>query len=36
VRSTDGDGNVQTEDRADPFPNGASGWMTQFITVADA
>lgn len=36
VRATDADGNVQTEDRADPFPNGASGWMSIFIDVADA
>ena len=36
VRATDADGNVQTEDRADPFPNGASGWMSIFIDVTDA
>lgn len=26
VRAVDGTGEVQTEQRADPFPNGASGW----------
>jgi DMSO/TMAO reductase YedYZ molybdopterin-dependent catalytic subunit len=36
VRSTDENGEVQTEDRTDPFPNGASGWMTQFVTVTEA
>jgi len=33
VRATDGDGVLQTEDRADPFPNGASGWMSIFVDV---
>jgi DMSO/TMAO reductase YedYZ molybdopterin-dependent catalytic subunit len=28
VRATAADGEVQTGDRADPFPNGASGWHT--------
>lgn len=28
VRATGQDGEQQTEDRADPFPNGASGWHT--------
>ena len=28
VRATATDGEVQTDDRADPFPNGASGWHT--------
>ena len=36
VRATDADGNVQTEERADPFPNGASGWMSIFVDVTDA
>jgi DMSO/TMAO reductase YedYZ molybdopterin-dependent catalytic subunit len=26
ARATDGEGEVQTEERAKPFPNGASGW----------
>ncbi|WP_420453189.1 molybdopterin-dependent oxidoreductase [Ilumatobacter sp.] len=26
TRAVDGDGNVQTEERADPLPDGASGW----------
>lgn len=34
VRATDGTGEVQTEDRADPFPNGASGWMSIFVDVS--
>ena len=34
VRATDGEGEVQTEERADPAPNGASGWHTvQFTAV---
>ncbi|MGI8873057.1 MAG: molybdopterin-dependent oxidoreductase [Egibacteraceae bacterium] len=33
VRATDGTGELQTEERAEPFPNGASGWMTLRITV---
>ena len=28
VRATDQNGEVQTEERAEPFPNGASGWHT--------
>ncbi len=36
VRATDADGNVQTDDRAEPFPNGASGWMSIFCDVKDA
>ena len=28
VRATATDGEVQTDDRADPFPDGASGWHT--------
>jgi DMSO/TMAO reductase YedYZ molybdopterin-dependent catalytic subunit len=31
VRATDGDGNLQTEGVADPFPSGATGW--HFVTV---
>ncbi|MCZ4326600.1 molybdopterin-dependent oxidoreductase [Brachybacterium paraconglomeratum] len=34
VRATDGEGEVQTEERADPVPNGASGWHTVQFTVA--
>ena len=33
VRSTDGTGEVQTEKRADPVPDGASGWQSVMITV---
>jgi hypothetical protein len=33
VRATDGTGELQTEQRADPFPNGASGWQTLLVTV---
>jgi len=28
VRATDQDGELQTEERVEPFPNGASGWHT--------
>lgn len=28
VRATDGEGELQTEERANPAPNGASGWHT--------
>ena len=31
---TDADGNLQTDQRAEPFPNGASGWMSIFVDVA--
>ena len=33
VRATDGEGEVQTEERANPAPNGASGWHRIDITV---
>ncbi len=33
VRATDGTGEVQTEARADPAPNGATGWHTVRVTV---
>ena len=36
VRATDANGVVQTQDRADPFPNGASGWMSIFVDVGEA
>jgi hypothetical protein len=35
VRATDGSGAVQTEKRAEPFPDGATGWMTVLVAVAD-
>ncbi|WP_344305604.1 molybdopterin-dependent oxidoreductase [Nocardioides bigeumensis] len=34
VRATTEDGEVQTEDRADPFPDGASGWQSIAVIVA--
>ena len=34
VRATDKDGNLQIEDRTEPFPNAATGWQTQRIRVA--
>jgi DMSO/TMAO reductase YedYZ molybdopterin-dependent catalytic subunit len=34
VRATTEDGEVQTEDRADPFPDGASGWQSIAVLVA--
>jgi DMSO/TMAO reductase YedYZ molybdopterin-dependent catalytic subunit len=33
VRATDGTGAVQTEDRADVVPDGASGWMSVVVLV---
>jgi len=33
VRATDGRGEVQTEQRADPVPDGASGWQSVMVTV---
>ena len=36
VRATDSNGQLQTDTRADPFPNGASGWMSIFVDVQDA
>ncbi|MDN6179071.1 MAG: Ig-like domain-containing protein, partial [Micrococcaceae bacterium] len=33
VRAIDADGTVQTEERADPVPNGASGWQRVQFTV---
>jgi hypothetical protein len=32
VRATDGDGNLQTESVADPFPSGATGWHYVNVT----
>ncbi len=34
ARATDGTGAVQTEQRADPFPNGASGWHSVVVSVS--
>ena len=34
VRATDGTGQVQTKDRADPFPGGASGWHSIVVLVS--
>jgi hypothetical protein len=34
VRATDGTGTVQTQARAEPFPDGASGWHTVAVSVA--
>jgi DMSO/TMAO reductase YedYZ molybdopterin-dependent catalytic subunit len=33
VRATDGTGEVQTDKRADPVPDGASGWQAVMVTV---
>lgn len=35
VRATDGTGEMQTEQRQPPFPNGATGWHRVVVTVAD-
>jgi DMSO/TMAO reductase YedYZ molybdopterin-dependent catalytic subunit len=34
VRATDGNGQLQTDERRPILPDGASGWVTQLITVA--
>jgi DMSO/TMAO reductase YedYZ molybdopterin-dependent catalytic subunit len=36
VRATDGTGAVQTEERADVVPDGASGWMSLVVLVDEA
>ncbi|MBA3338335.1 MAG: molybdopterin-dependent oxidoreductase [Geodermatophilaceae bacterium] len=36
VRSTDQAGELQTEERVDPFPNGATGWHNIVATVSDS
>ena len=33
ARATDGTGEVQTDQRADPVPDGASGWQSLMVTV---
>ncbi|MDP2292515.1 MAG: molybdopterin-dependent oxidoreductase [Actinomycetota bacterium] len=33
ARAVDADGELQTDQRAEPFPNGASGWMSIFVDV---
>lgn len=33
VRATDGTGQVQTDQRANPVPDGASGWQSVMVTV---
>lgn len=33
VRATDGTGEVQTDQRAEPVPDGASGWQSVMVTV---
>jgi DMSO/TMAO reductase YedYZ molybdopterin-dependent catalytic subunit len=33
VRATDGTGEVQTDDRSETLPDGASGWMSLVVTV---
>ena len=33
VRATDFDGTVQTQERAEPIPNGSSGWNSRTFTV---
>ena len=33
VRATDGDGALQTPDRAAPIPDGASGWHSIVVLV---
>ena len=33
VRAVDGRGEAQPELRAEPFPNGATGWHTVVVTI---
>jgi DMSO/TMAO reductase YedYZ molybdopterin-dependent catalytic subunit len=33
ARATDGNGDLQTDRRADPFPDGATGWHTVVVSV---
>jgi hypothetical protein len=33
ARATDGAGELQTDKRADPVPDGASGWQSLMVTV---
>ena len=33
VRATDGDGELQTQERSEILPDGASGWLTRLVTV---
>ncbi len=35
VRCTDGDGQLQREERDEPLPDGASGWQSLFVTVRE-
>jgi DMSO/TMAO reductase YedYZ molybdopterin-dependent catalytic subunit len=35
VRATDGTGQIQPEERVPPMPNGATGWHTVSVTVAE-
>ena len=35
VRATDGDGELQTDERVDPLPDGATGWHTIRLLVQD-
>ena len=35
VRATDGEGETQTDERADPEPNGATGWHSVSVRVED-
>ncbi|WP_082574876.1 molybdopterin-dependent oxidoreductase [Arthrobacter sp. Soil763] len=35
VRATDGTGELQTDQRADPVPDGASGWQSIMVTVEE-
>ena len=34
ARATDGDGELQTEARAEPLPDGASGWHSIVVLVS--
>ena len=35
VRCTDGDGQLQREERDEPLPDGASGWQSLLVTVRE-
>jgi DMSO/TMAO reductase YedYZ molybdopterin-dependent catalytic subunit len=36
VRAVDGEGTLQTEERSDSFPRGATGWVTETVTDASS
>ncbi|MET0914148.1 MAG: oxidoreductase, partial [Acidimicrobiales bacterium] len=35
-RATDGDGELMTEERSEPLPDGATGWQSKLVIVSAA